>query len=572
MDFKQLVNWHFTNQVLNGTKRSPARQIFLGFLGLQLIDVLVGNLNSLGSVMKNAINLYVQHRLKSMELQKLVKTPYTAHIEFHRDYSNTDETQTYVDAIIHHISQLNSVIKLQRRKIYLVNSKDEFEITKDIKGRVKNIGIKDNAIFEIVFEIYSYTLTLGKLREWADGLYEIYKMDLQMGFGKHKFYFNHKIGGSMTNALESQHLIFDMNKFETNKSLSNLFGEQIKSVNTRIQMFQNDKEWYESKGIPYTLGLLLHGIPGCGKTSLIKAISKDTQRHILNIKLSPNITLTQLRNLFYSDKIKVFTDVNTPPRYITIPMDQRIYVMEDVDCLTTILNQRNNYTEEEKLSDEDVRNIKMLGKERWQQMKNLNTDKIVLSDILNIIDGVLETPGRILILTSNFPEKLDTALLRPGRIDLIVNFKECNATQLQEMFEHFYNTKFTFDYSLIENVHTPAYVQEIFLRYMRDPYKAFSFLYEQRGEQYNNNTTIVENYSNEITEQNTMIIEKEKEFQQNVQHKLLQDVMNNEELLKHEGIETEENSLFFSPMNNDSYLTTSKSWGIPKPIRNINRY
>lgn len=345
-------------------------------------------------------------------------------------------------------------------------------------------------------------------------------------------------------------------------------------------MFQNDKEWYESKGIPYTLGLLLHGIPGCGKTSLIKAISKDTQRHILNIKLSPNITLTQLRNLFYSDKIKVFTDVNTPPRYITIPMDQRIYVMEDVDCLTTILNQRNNYTEEEKLSDEDIRNIKMLGKERWQQMKNLNTDKIVLSDILNIIDGVLETPGRILILTSNFPEKLDTALLRPGRIDLIVNFKECNATQLQEMFEHFYNTKFTFDYSLIENVHTPAYVQEIFLRYMRDPYKAFSFLYEQRGEQYNHNNTItaIENYSNEIAEQNilykSIILEKE-EFQQSVQHKLIQDVMNNEELLKHDGIENEENSLFFSPMNNESYLTTSKSWGIPKPndlSRSVNRY
>jgi hypothetical protein len=570
MDFKQLVNWHFTNQILNNPKRSPSKQIFLGFFGLQLIDVFVGNLNSLGSVIKNAINLYIQHHFKSIELQKLVKTPYTAHIEFHRDYSNTDETQTYVDAIIHHISQLNSVIKLQRRKIYLVNSKDEFEITKDIKGRVKNIGIKDNAIFEIVFEIYSYTLTLGKLREWVDGLYEIYKMDLQMGFGKHKYYFNHKVGGTMTNAMESQHLIFDMNKFETNKSLSNLFGEQIKSVNKRIQMFQNDKEWYETKGIPYTFGLLLHGIPGCGKTSLIKAISKDTQRHILNIKLSPNITLTQLRNLFYSDKIKVFTDVNTPPRYITIPMDQRIYVMEDVDCLTTILNQRNTYTEEEKLSDEDIRNIKMLGKERWQQMKNLNTDKIVLSDILNIIDGVLETPGRILILTSNFPEKLDTALLRPGRIDLIVNFKECNATQLQDMFEHFYNTKFTFDYSLIENVHTPAYVQEIFLRYMRDPYKAFSFLYEQRGEQYK---TDIQNTNEQDIMYKSMIIDQE--IEESVQKKLLQDVMNNEELLKHGGIETEENSLFFSPINNDSYLTTSKSWGIPKPSnlsRSVNRY
>lgn len=470
MDLKQLVNFHFTNQILNHNGNTSLKYALLGFFGIQCIDIILGNLTKVGGIVKNGIELYMNNRLKKIE-----HVPrYTSHIEFYRDYANTDESQTYVDAMIYHISQLNSVVKLQHRKIYIVNSKDEFEITKDIRGKVKHILEKDKVISEVVFSIYSYTLPLNKLREWSDNIFEVYKTELQTGFGKYKFYFNHKSSGANI-PFDSQHLIFEMNKFATNKSLKNLFGEQIHIVNERIKLFQHDKEWYENKGIPYTFGLLLHGIPGCGKTSLIKAISKDTQRHILNIKLSPSVTLTQLRNLFYSDKIKVFTDVNTPLQYITIPIDQRIYVMEDVDCLTSILNNRES-KQDEILSDEDVRTIKMLGKERWEQMKNLNTDKVSLSDILNIIDGVLETPGRILILTTNFPEKLDSALLRPGRIDLIVNFKECNELQLREMFEHFYDRRFDFDYKSIENSFTPAYIQEIFLRYIHNPDKAFAFL------------------------------------------------------------------------------------------------
>lgn len=559
MDLKQLVNFHFTNQLLNGSGNGSGSNIgtnslkyaILGFMGIQMIDILMGNLSKVGVLVKNALETYMHNRIKKVNL-----LTYTSHIEFYRDYSNTDETQTYVDAIIYHISQLNSVIKLQHRKIYIVNSMDEFEITKDIKGKVKRITEKDNNINEIVFQIYSYNLSLNKLREWADSVYEVYKTELQTGFGKYKFYFNHKIGGSNL-PFDSQHLIFEMNKFETNKSLSNLFGEQIQTVTERIKLFQNDKEWYENKGIPYTFGLLLHGVPGCGKTSLIKAISKDTQRHILNIKLSSSITLTQLRNLFYSDKIKIFTDTNTPLHYITIPVEQRIYVMEDVDCLTSLLNQRST-KQEEILSEEDIKAIKMLGKERWEQMKNLNTDKVTLSDILNIIDGVLETPGRILILTTNYPEKLDTALLRPGRIDLLVNFTECNTLQLRQMFEHFYDGEFDFNYSLLENSYTPAYIQEIFLRYMKNPQKAFDFLYKNLP--VNIDKTLFNSPSEpQPLPQYTSRIDERLSQSFTGDNKLMYDIMNNDELITN--IETENDD---SDLSQSMYVT-SKSWGIPKP-------
>ena len=471
---------YFTQHTLSMNAMKPSLLLFASFLGLQLVDVFSQQLIVLGSSFKKGLVNFVEHRAKSIEDGKLVTPNPSASIEFYRDYSNTDENQVYIDAILYHLSELNSVIRLQRRKIYLVNSFKPFDVTSDIKGRIKSINIKDNQISEVWFELYSYTISLSGIREWIEGVYEKYKMEMQTGFGKYRYFFNHQSAHVDINI--SHHLTFDMTKFQTNKSLNNLFGTHIDQVKQRLNMFQTNKAWYEDKGIPYTFGLLLHGLPGCGKTSLIKAIAKDTNRHIINIKLTNNVTLTQLRNLFYSDKLKIVSNQSTP-QYITIPVDQRIYVMEDVDCLTTILNQRNGAkTEEENLTEEDHRNIKMLGKERWRQLKNLNNDSITLADILNIIDGVLETPGRILILTSNYPDKLDKALLRPGRIDLIIEFKECDSEQLKQMFDHFYQKDLYYDYTLISGIYVPAYVQEIFLRHLNDPLTAYETLVNNRGE------------------------------------------------------------------------------------------
>merc|ERR1711862_960630 len=48
---------------------------------------------------------------------------------------------------------------------------------------------------------------------------------------------------------------------------------------------------------------------------------------------------------------------------------------------------------------------------------DLKKDKLNLSGLLNVLDGVVDTPDRILIMTTNHPEQLDPALIRPGRID-----------------------------------------------------------------------------------------------------------------------------------------------------------
>jgi chaperone BCS1 len=64
-------------------------------------------------------------------------------------------------------------------------------------------------------------------------------------------------------------------------------------------------------------------------------------------------------------------------------------------------------------------------------------DPIHLDDILNVIDGIRETPGRILVMTSNHYDKLDDALVRPGRIDLTISLSKVSKKVVSEMYEHY---------------------------------------------------------------------------------------------------------------------------------------
>lgn len=71
--------------------------------------------------------------------------------------------------------------------------------------------------------------------------------------------------------------------------------------------------------------------------------------------------------------------------------------------------------------------------------KKKNVDKLDLSGILNCFDGIVDTPDRMIIMTTNFPGNLDEALTRPGRIDIVVELGYVIASQMIEMLEHFFS-------------------------------------------------------------------------------------------------------------------------------------
>jgi SpoVK/Ycf46/Vps4 family AAA+-type ATPase len=105
--------------------------------------------------------------------------------------------------------------------------------------------------------------------------------------------------------------------------------------------------------------------------------------------------------------------------------------------------------------------------------KETEKETLDLSFLLNLLDGTLEANGRILIITTNFPERIDRALIRPGRVDMIVNFKKCNRAVLREMVESFYEEVVEIpDDATLDYKWTPAEVNQILFRNFGKPQEA----------------------------------------------------------------------------------------------------
>jgi len=205
-------------------------------------------------------------------------------------------------------------------------------------------------------------------------------------------------------------------------------------------------------------------------TSSVKAIANTARRHIINIQLSEIKTKSQLRHLFFNDEIHVHNG-STTERY-TIPVHERLYVIEDIDAMGDAVLRR----EWKKPVVETKEKPKSSG-DPWLDQEEEIKEPIDLSFLLNLLDGTLESSGRIIAISSNFPERIDKALIRPGRIDMIVHFKKCNCEILEEMVNSFYDKEFDkWTNQSLDYKWSPAEVNQILFRNFDKPDEAISEL------------------------------------------------------------------------------------------------
>jgi len=301
------------------------------------------------------------------------------------------------------------------------------------------------------FEVFTYTKSIQEMRKFLNEIRDAYVLKIQNKLGDNIFYFNMITQSANRNGIKdygvlSPNAIFTMKRFQTNRKFSNLFGPEISAVSKRVRFFMNNRKWYDAKGIPYTLGLLLSGQAGAGKTSSIKCLANETQRHIININLNNDISKTQMENLFFSETMQVINAAGHTET-LTIAQNRRIYVLEDVDCQDDVVLERALKKPEEKAAAAAAAQAAAKGPpaDSYNIMAPNLADKIDLSFLLNLLDGILETPGRIVIMTSNHPKMLDHALIRPGRIDVIADFKKCDHETTIEMIEFFYDVSLSED-------------------------------------------------------------------------------------------------------------------------------
>ena len=506
-----------------------------GFIMMTIIEHFLGIMPKLVEFFQKIAKEYYENKKKDYLPSIVLKDDLKSCIIFDRDYEEGVDQNEMVDALIDYVCKQDSVKKLLFSERFIIHNHKTFIVTKEIEGKVIETLYDDrNKVKKIKFEIFSKSLKLSDLRKWLNNLLRLYQIQKKNNLGDRKYFFNEMpanvqpdMDGGYRLEMAPKFLSFTMSEFSTNKKLSNVFGKQIDRIRERVQLFIDNPEWYSKRGIPYTLGLLLHGPPGTGKTSMIKAIAKDTDRHIINLSLRKTTTQTQLRNLFFNENINVVENGNATS--INIPLEQRVYVIEDIDCLTDVVLDRKYREENEEKKEEvnydvpehilnppkKVLEERMLGfstskdtgaldsmfgplikKEKPLANPNgsnnkgpkvVNSEELNLSFLLNLLDGVLEIPGRILIMTSNYPEKLDKALIRPGRVDLFVEFGLCDVYMMKEMFNHFYENFEIEDETLEEfdKVFTPAELTSILCTHYTNAENAIKSLRVKMSEKSN---------------------------------------------------------------------------------------
>jgi chaperone BCS1 len=210
-------------------------------------------------------------------------------------------------------------------------------------------------------------------------------------------------------------------KLGNNRKLSSIVLKdgQVEQVLADLRRFFSSKDRYESLGIPWRRGYLLYGPPGTGKTSLVTALASELALNVCSLSLaSGGLNDDRINALFSS----------VPARSIIL--------VEDIDSF-------------------------------FRQREASGQMKLSFSGFINALDGIASHEGSVVFMTTNYPDAIDEAVIRSGRVDFRLALSPCDRQQLHDMFLKFFDDAHaagSFAAALEPGRWSPAEVQERLLK------------------------------------------------------------------------------------------------------------
>lgn len=205
---------------------------------------------------------------------------------------------------------------------------------------------------------------------------------------------------------------FKSKPLSVNKTFSNVYLPHKLNANllSDIARFIDSESFYNEQGIPYKRGYLFYGPPGTGKSSTAFAIAKHLGWNIY--KLDTNMFTTE-------------TALRAACRMIP---SRSVLLWEEID--SQVSNRRDETTTTKKDEDGKTKTIMTgVSKTDWLKMS--------VGVLMDLLDGYDCFHNTIIIMTTNFKERLAPALIRPGRIDMHFLFDELQLDDIRTTVESF---------------------------------------------------------------------------------------------------------------------------------------